>query len=255
MRLTKQQSAILEALGERKLASATDLAARLRAAEDLVREDLGVLEGSGLVHRSHDGARILIASSPANRKAQAAKARIAHAALGCVEDGDTLFLDSGTTVTLFAEHLASRKHLTVITNSPPVLACLGPLADTKVVLIGGEYSPVDRCCVGALTERYLERIFVSKAIMGADSIDAETGGVFARVRHFGYIQAIVRNAKRTILLAESGKFNQIRGLKILDLDHIDTIVTDGGLPTTVREALGRYGVSLLIAGHTTGRNT
>ena len=82
MRLTKQQSAILEALDERKRASAADLAARLGAVEELVREDLGVLEGSGLVHRSRDEARILVASPPGNRKAQAAKARIARGTRG-----------------------------------------------------------------------------------------------------------------------------------------------------------------------------
>jgi DeoR family fructose operon transcriptional repressor len=178
---------------------------------------------------------------------QSAKTRIARKALEFVQDGETLFLDSGRTVSLFAEQLRAIRHLTVITNSPPVLACLGSQPGTRLILVGGEYSDADRCCVGTVTEKELGGTYVSKVIMGADGIDIESAAVFARVRHFGYIQAVIRNAKQTVLLAESTKFDRIQGLRIVDLAQISTLVTDAGLAADVRHALERMGIVLAIA--------
>ena len=149
---------------------------------------------------------------------------------------------------LFAEELRQIRNVTIITNSPPVLDCLGSDVDKRIILVGGEYSGADQCCLGAITEKELAEIHVSKVIMGADSIDVESGAVFARVRHFGYIQAVMGNAKQTVLIAESSKFNRIHGLKIADLMQVHAIVTDGGLPMEEREAVERMGIRLLIAG-------
>jgi DeoR/GlpR family transcriptional regulator of sugar metabolism len=249
MGLTKRQGQMLEILRERKRSSVAELARQVDAPDELVLRDLARLDDLGMVHRYRDGAKILRPSVLAARTEQgtSVKNRIARKALECVQEGETLFLDSGLTMKLFAEGLKQIKNVTVITNSPPVLACLGTEADKRIILIGGEYSGADQCCLGMVTERELADIHVSKVIMGADSIDVESSAVFARVRHFGYIQAAIRNAKQTILLAESSKFNQIRGLKIAELAQVSIIVTDDSLPSGERDALGRRGVSLLIA--------
>ena len=249
MGLTKRHRLILETLRERKKSSVLELARQFDVPEERIRKDLARMDESGLVHSYPEGAKVLLSPPPMARagQSQADKARIARKALECVQDGETIYLDSGLTVMLFAKELRAVRNLTVITNSPPVLVYLGPEIDKRIVLIGGEYSGADQCCFGMMTEKELADIYVSKVIMGADSIDVGTGAVFARVRHFGYIQAVIRNAKQTILLAESSKFNQIRGLKIVELAQINTIVTDPGLPADVQDTLRRMGISLLVA--------
>jgi DeoR family transcriptional regulator, fructose operon transcriptional repressor len=249
MGLTKKQGLILKTIRERKKSTIAELARQFDATEDQVSRDLDQLDDAGFIRRYRDSVKIL--HTPLLRAqsgpGQAEKVRIARKALELVQEGDTLYLDSGVTVALFSKELKVVKDLTIITNSPAVLEYLGPEVDTRVILIGGEYSAADQCCSGMMTERELADIYVSKVIMGADSIDVVTGAVFARFRSFGYIQTIIRNAKQTILLAESSKFNQIRGLKIVELGQINTIVTDAGLPADVRERVRQSGVSLVVA--------
>lgn len=249
MRLTRRQSQTLEAIREHKKISIGELCRQTDMDETRIRHDLLALEEAGLVRRYQDGAKILLPSLVDDRtdQGQVEKLAIARKALECAQEGETIYLDSGTTVMYFARELRSLRNLTIITNSPPVLASLGPQVDKSIMLIGGEFSAADQCCFGKVTERELADIFVSRVIMGADSVDVESGAVFARARDFGYIQSIIRNAKHTVLLAESCKFNQIRGLRIVDLAQIGTIVTDEGLPQDMREKVLRMGIHLLIA--------
>jgi DeoR family transcriptional regulator of aga operon len=249
MGLTRRQSLILETLREHKKLSVGELVRQIDESEERIRQDLVTLAEVGLIHRYQDGAKVLLPSLVEDRTehGQSEKAGIARKALECIQDGETLYLDSGTTVMFFARELRVLRNLTIITNSPPVLAYLGPQVDKSIMLVGGEYSAGENCCFGKATEMELATIYASRVIMGADSVDVDSGAVFARVRDFGYIQSIIRNAKQTILLAESCKFNHIRGLKIVDLAQISTIVTDSGLLPDLRDKVRRMGISLLIA--------
>jgi DeoR/GlpR family transcriptional regulator of sugar metabolism len=165
-----------------------------------------------------------------------------------VQAGETLYLDSGSTVFLLAKELTQAEDLTIVTNSVPVLTYLSMEMDKKVVVVGGDYSHDDRCCFGRSTERALENIYVSKVFMGADCVDVDTGFVFAHLRTLDYIGRIIRNARQTILLADSSKFSRIRGMPIVDLAEISVIITDAGLPAEARDKILERGVTLEIAG-------
>jgi DeoR/GlpR family transcriptional regulator of sugar metabolism len=248
MRLTKRETEILEILREHKSCTVAELSGRFQLTEASIRTDLAALEKAGVIHRFHGGAKIVAPSSFDMRLESGleAKKRIVEKALAHVQEGETLFLDSGTTVLLLAQELSRVQGVTVVTNSPPVASYLGLETDKKIILVGGEWSPDGQCCFGTMTERELADVYVSKVFMGADSIDVETGSVFADMRNLSYIGAIIKNAKQTILLADSSKFNRIRGMKIVDLSDIQVIITDGGLSAERRESIRRRGISLEV---------
>jgi DeoR family transcriptional regulator, fructose operon transcriptional repressor len=244
--MTKRQAEILEILREQKRTSVAKLSETFKITEASIRTDLTDLENAGLIHRFHGGARIVAPSAFETRLNAnlASKKKIVERALTYIQTGETLYLDSGTTVLLLARELSRVGDVTVVTNSPPVVGYLGPETEKKVMLIGGEWSHEDQCCFGLMTERALADIYVSKVFMGADSIDIETGTVFAHMRNLSYIGKIIRNAKQTILLADSSKFNRIRGMKIVDLSDIHVIITDAGLPPDQQERIRNLGIAL-----------
>jgi DeoR family transcriptional regulator, fructose operon transcriptional repressor len=247
--MTKRQAKILEILREQKRTSVARLSEIFEMTEASIRTDLTDLENAGLIHRFHGGARIVAPSAFETRLNAnlANKKKIVEKAITHIQAGETLYLDSGTTVLLLARELSRVGDVTVVTNSPPVVSHLGPETEKKVILIGGEWSYEDQCCFGQMTEKNLADIYVSKVFMGADSIDIETGTVFAHLRNLSYIGKIIRNAKQTILLADSSKFNRIRGMKIVDLSDIHVIITDAGLPADQQERIRNLGISLETA--------
>jgi DeoR/GlpR family transcriptional regulator of sugar metabolism len=214
--------------------------------EASIRSDLTDLENEGLIHRFHGGARIVAPPSFETRRSVnlANKKKIVQKALTHIQEGETLYLDSGTTVLLLAQELSRVGDLTVVINSPSILNYLGSETEKKVIMVGGEWSHEDQCCYGLMTERDLADIYVSKVFMGADSIDVETGSVFAHLRNLSYISRIIKNAKQTVLLADSSKFNRIRGMKIIDLSDINVIITDEGLPLEQQEKIRSLGITL-----------
>jgi DeoR/GlpR family transcriptional regulator of sugar metabolism len=247
--VTKRQSRILEILREQKRASVAELSKRFDLTETSIRLDLSEMEDAGLVLRYHGGARIVVSSSFETRLRDhtAEKQAIVRRALAHVQEGETLYLDSGSTIMLLARELTRIDDLTIITNSTALLGYMGAEADKKIILVGGEYGDDSQCCTGVMTERILSGIYVSKVFMGADSIDVESGAVFAHLRNLNYIEKIIRNAKQTILLAESSKFNRIRGMKIVDLPDIQVIITDAGLPAGQQERIRSLGITLDVA--------
>src|SRR6185369_12329781 len=94
------------------------------------RRDLDALAKDGKIQRIHGGAIALLSAPPepplSLRSAEQSeeKRRIGKAGADLVEDGDTVFLGSGTTVLEVAYNLRERQNLTVMTNSVPIIELL-----------------------------------------------------------------------------------------------------------------------------------
>jgi DeoR/GlpR family transcriptional regulator of sugar metabolism len=104
-----------------------ELSDQLEVSEATIRRDLEELDGLGWIQRAHGGA-IRIERAPKEppilqrlEELRAEKIRIGAAAAELVKNGETIFLGSGSTVLEVARHLPSEIHLTVITNSLPVV--------------------------------------------------------------------------------------------------------------------------------------
>ena len=101
-------------LEQRRVASIADLSDLLGVSEATIRRDLETLEGRGLLERTHGGA-ILTRRLPTEPfYAQSAgvhpheKRRIGAAAAALVDEGDTVFVNSGTTTAEVLRQVAAR---------------------------------------------------------------------------------------------------------------------------------------------------
>lgn len=121
----EREDLILAALGDGVRTILPNWAGALQVSEATVRRDLHSLENRGAVQRVHGGA-IRVGGDDEKREPlfhekttlrAAEKERIAEAALALIEDGDSIYLDGGSTVLALARKLGSRRNLTVVTNS------------------------------------------------------------------------------------------------------------------------------------------
>ena len=111
----ERQARIAELVATRGRARIGELAQMFGVTEPTVRKDLRALQERGLVKRTYGGALALhpiVDREFAGREAtnQAAKKAIARACLGLLQDGDSVFLDSGTTVDAIAGRGDHRVH-------------------------------------------------------------------------------------------------------------------------------------------------
>lgn len=80
-----------------------------------------------------------------------------------------------------------------------------------------------------------------------DGIDLEFGLSTTNFNEASLSAKMVEAAEQVIVLADSSKFKR-RGLaKICNLDQIDYIVTDAGVPDKILKKLQEFGVRVVVA--------
>jgi DeoR/GlpR family transcriptional regulator of sugar metabolism len=190
--------------------SVAELSAQFGVSADTVRRDLDLLSVGGFVRRTQGGAvpadyLVQGGSSSAQRNGSriAEKTRIAQCASELIEDGESVILNGGSTTRLFAFELGAKKDLTVVTNSLGIPAALSPQAVRDIVVLGGEYRAESHTTVGSVA--FCGAIAVS-AVLGVGGITQD--GIFAELLQDATMTAsMIAAARRTIVLADSAKFN------------------------------------------------
>ncbi|MCW2953839.1 MAG: DeoR/GlpR transcriptional regulator [Conexibacter sp.] len=212
-----------------------------------VRRDLQQLDNQGLLTRVFGGARLVTETSFAPR-AQAhvtEKARIAKRAAALVAPGETIAMETGTTVLAVASGL-DVSGLTVVTNSVDVLLATQPRTDIKVLLTGGAFEPTIRSLYGPLVERFYAEHQVDRLFIGAGSVSRE-GLRDSNIEAIGAKRAAIASARRTVVVADSSKFELTALTLVAPWSQITTLVTDAGAPEAELDAVRAAGVEVIVA--------
>lgn len=217
------------------------------------RRDLEALANQGLVRRVHGGAIALRHAPPelpaAERAAEQVgeKQRIGRAAAALVQNGETVFLGSGTTVAAVAAHLQQHQGLTVITNSLLVLNTLASAPGVTVVSLGGVLRRSEMSLIGHITEQALGEVRADKVFIGIRAIDLEAGLTNDYLPETMTDRAILRSGREVIVLADHTKCGRVSTARLAPLSAMHHLVTDTGTPADFREALVALGVRVTTA--------
>ncbi|WP_165065731.1 DeoR/GlpR family DNA-binding transcription regulator [Marisediminicola senii] len=240
----------------------TELAAQFNITQETVRRDLSALEASRRLRRVHGGAVALdrlSMSEPSLEDRQKhrldEKSRIANAALEMIPASRTgsIVLDAGSTTERMADGLmewsprSPGDQLLVITNALPVATRLSANADLQLQVLGGRVRGLTRAIVGSSTIAALDELRPDIAFVGANGIDAGFGLSTPDAVEAAVKSAIVRNARRVVVLADSSKLGVETLTRFAMLTDIDTIVTDAPPPRDLADALAAADVEVVIA--------
>lgn len=215
------------------------LAKRLKVSTATIRRDLSELEGRGLLRRSHGGAvtiqpllyepfRHTSNYQEQERQRIAEKRRIGLVAAEFVGDGDFLAIGAGTTATQVARSISLRKGLTVLTNAINVAMELSHRDDLKVIVTGGFLSGDWFALVGPGAIQSVGEIFADKVFVGVDGIHPEHGLTTNYPDQATIHRAMLRQARRRIVVADHRKLGAIASALICPLDGVDVLITDKG---------------------------
>jgi DeoR/GlpR family transcriptional regulator of sugar metabolism len=245
----ERQHRTLELLRKRRRVSVPELERLFGASPATIRRDLSFLEQAGQVLRTHGG--ILapdhgggeVAYDRKRRQALSAKAAIAERAAALVRDGDTVFVDSGTTAFGVGRRLLGRPGVTVFTNSVPLLAA-AQAPGCRLVSVGGEVRTVSLALVGAVALEWLGRVRFDLCFLGTSGIDPAAGPTTTEFGEAGVKAAALRVGRRVVLLADASKWGRPAAIRFAGWADIGDLVTDHRPGPAEQRLLARHGVAL-----------
>lgn len=217
-----------------------------------IRRDLRILEAEGIVKRGYGYVQLLNEEIPTPRIEKKMninveeKKRIAREIVKLIEEGDTIFLDTGSTLVYITRELKNISGIMVITNSIPVIKELERSFYIKIIGIGGTYQFNEQCFVGPDAENYVKRYRVDKAIIGADGLSFEEGVTSHDPENAGVTRVVAENAKQVIIAADYTKIG-VRGVvPIIPIEKIDILVTNKELESEKLSVLEKRGLKVIL---------
>ncbi|VXA93207.1 Transcriptional regulator, DeoR family [Burkholderia sp. 8Y] len=249
MKVEKRREAMLKAV----LSGMNDVAAlceHFGMSEATVRRDLRALAEERRIVRTYGGAASVGMHEPEEsldtrrESFREQKEAIARAAARHVQDGDTLFLDGGTTTAALARCLAGRREIQVVTNNLLAVSALAA-ADVRVTLIGGDVRPSSMSTLGPIAQLALSRVTYDKAFLGADGVVAGRGLCEATAEQAFLKECIVAQAASVFVLVTSDKLGRASQQHWTPLERDWTLITDSlAEPSAASRFMERGNVSV-----------
>ncbi|TBL83443.1 DNA-binding transcriptional regulator YciT [Hafnia alvei] len=245
--MNSRQQAILQYVNDIRRVSVADLARNTGVSEVTIRQDLNLLEKRNYLKRIH-GYAVALESDDVDARMMinfTLKQKLAAYAASLVNDGETIFIENGSTNALLARYLAERKRVTLVTVST-YIAHLLKETDCDVILMGGLYQKRSETMVGPLTRQCIQQVYFNKAFLGIDGFHPETGFTGRDMMRADIGNTVLAKGVENIVLTDSSKFGQINPNPLQPTHAINRVITDYRLSDEYRNHLKMMNIQLDI---------
>jgi len=237
--------------------SVKDLVDQVKTSAPSMRRDLARLEKRGLIRRTHGGATLVEPllyepfrhdTSFQARELRGAdeKRRIGLAAAQLIVEKEVIGLNASTTTTQIGRSLRHRQGISVITNALNIGMELCNQPAIKTTLTGGSiawvwtFALAGQAAINSLRDVYLDKVFI-----GVTGVDVERGITTLEPEEATVTQAMIRQAKQIIVVADSSKIGHVSPALICHIDAVDILVTDTGITEEAFQAFTAKGVQVI----------
>lgn len=253
--LSKRHADILDILGKRGYVAIEEIVSAFNVTPQTVRRDLQDLADRGLLRRHHGGASANLSTANTDyglRVVETAgeKVAMAQAAAELVTPGTSLFMTPGTTMDALAKAIAERRPrgLRVVTNSTAAAAILDKCPEISILITGGHWLGPNRACGGMHAAAFIENYRCDLHMTSIGGIDAAGNLLEYRDDEAVVGRTMLRNARRSVLLADHTKFSRVAMSRLAHLSEISTLVTDRQPAPATAQMIRDTRCELIVAG-------
>ena len=237
---------------QRGTASMEELRVQFDISMNTVRRDVVELLQRGTVTKVYGGVcarpteQALTPYEVRRRGSESAKSAIGRQAAKLVNDGDVIFVDSGTTTLQMIDHLADKRDLTIITNNLEAIFRALPHENITIIALPGQVRRKTHSLTGDDAVRYLRRFNIRTAFMASTGLSSH-GVTNSSPMEYEIKKCAVESAEKTVLLIAEAKFGVTGLMTFAQLSDFDALVTDALPSEENRKGLQAAGVELIVA--------
>jgi DeoR/GlpR family transcriptional regulator of sugar metabolism len=249
----ERQRKILAEIERQTRITVAQICVLFQISEATARRDLELLAEQGKIQRVHGGALALqegaappeLPLADRSRERDQEKRRIGAAAAALVQDGESVFISSGSTALEAARNLRGRQNLTVITNSLAVINLLAGESGITLVSLGGILRTSEQSFIGHIAEQSLAEVRADKVILGIHAVHLEQGLTNDYLPETRTDRAILKIGRQIIVVADHTKLGRISTAFVAPIGSIHCLVTDKLASQEFVAALSEAGIRVL----------
>lgn len=256
--LILRHNKIINYLRKNNCIKVSDLAGIFHVSDTTIRRDIHILAKHGEAIRCKNNICILDVSRshPAfddergTSSCANEKEKIAQRAAALIEDGDTVFFNSSSTVLRIIPYIKN-KSVTIVTNNGRSLF-IDRDSGIDLVLIGGEVigntkiANTKMYTAGALALEIIQKISATKCILGVSGISVKGGLTSMAVQDPAINQAMIQHCQGpVIVVADHRKVKIQHSFFFGNLSAISCLITDSESDTEELDNIRRAGVEVI----------
>ncbi len=248
----ERQDEIIKILSENNSATVDELCEKLFVSGATIRRDLRAMEKQGLIKRSHGGAMIFKSSAEdsafAIREQENTEAKrvIGLLASKLIKSGDSVFMDSSSTVGFVIPHLNAKTCVSVTTNGLRNALLLSKTNNVKVYVTGGLIENHSNSITGTDTMEFIYKINANVCLVSCSGVDLDAGFTDANIEQAKLKRQMRKNSNKIAVLCDSSKFGKKFMCKDFDFSEIDYLITDVIPPKEFIDKMQKNGVEIII---------
>jgi DeoR/GlpR family transcriptional regulator of sugar metabolism len=207
----------------------------------------------GLIAAMHDHAdclditlEVVDAEQTLKEEVELRRREIARRAAREILPGDVVIIDGGPITGYLAEELRCHRDITIVTNARRVLDILSDNPNIILISTGGALRRSTQVLVGPTTETTLSQLRADKLFLMATGITLEFGLSHTDISEVTVKQAMIRSARRVILLADHTCFGHESMVQIAPPTVVHTLIADDALPASWRLELSKLGIEVVL---------
>jgi DeoR/GlpR family transcriptional regulator of sugar metabolism len=220
---------------------------------ETIRRDLEYLEKEGLLKRVHGGAiinefdyKIELPLPLREMNFIDEKTELAEFATRYVAEGQSICIDGSTTNNQFAKALKRKvERLTVLTNSLQIINELVDMPHYTIIVPGGVIHNQERCILGDTTEAFVSQFHVDIFFMSISGVTLTEGITDYGVGEVQLKKTMRQNARSTIVLADSSKFEAVSLIKVCGYEEVDRFITDSKISSEIVNLYRHNGIEII----------
>jgi DeoR/GlpR family transcriptional regulator of sugar metabolism len=250
----ERRKKILNALYGKGSVSVAELSEKYGVRDETIRRDLKALAKNRDIEIVYGGAHVRdtnglqgvqeLALTAKRGENYEAKQIVARKAAALVEEGDTIGLNSGSTVEYILDYLGDRE-LRIVTLNVNVAARALLLPKAEVYIPGGRIRNSSGMVVGPGALDFIRSFLIDKCFFGITACCKKRGIMHPVVDEVELNTAMLSVSRESYMVTDSSKFRKTAFFMMASLDSIGHCIVDDDFPDDYREFFTRQGIGVI----------
>lgn len=251
MHSRERRRELLHDLQQNKRVYVTELAQKFDVTTMTVRRDLKRLAEANIVTLVHGGATYNegTAACPSltarEQIMSSQKNTIGAYCAAMVQEGNAIYLDTGSSTMRIASALTGRKNIAVLTNSLAVMNILSANPAIQMFAMPGKYDVDTKGFFGDLTCRSIRGFRIDMAFMGLSGLSLDGGLMTTTADDQAIMRTLIETARQKTVVADHSKIGHESLFKVGELEAVQRIITDKQAEKYFVEGARRKGVDVV----------